>query len=326
MDSGSDNSDFDGHGGNLAAAERRFGIPKDGWLDLSTGINPSPYPLTQFPPEALSRLPDPEALVRLLDAARAYYRVPADAGIVAAAGTQQLIQILPRLIAGNRVAIAGPTYSEHAIAWRRAGRTIVDAGPADIAVLVNPNNPDGRIADKLPEVPTVIVDEAFGDVAPESSSVPLTTNGRIVVLKSFGKFFGLAGLRLGFCIASKGFVDVLSNELGPWAVSGPALEIGARALADRAWIEATRNRLAQARWDLERVLTAAGLQIIGGADLFTLVASPEARTIHSHLGRSGILVRGFADRPTLLRFGLPGSKTNLARLETALGDYARSRR
>jgi cobalamin biosynthetic protein CobC len=327
MDSSSAFTDHDGHGGNLAAAERRFGpAPAPGWLDLSTGINPFPYPHIAFERSALTRLPDAAALERLLAAARRYYRLPDGAGIVAASGTQQIIQLLPYLLPGNRVFIANPTYSEHELSWRRAGRTIMAAGPADIAVIVNPNNPDGRIAPELPDATTVIVDEAFADVAPAVSSISLTVGSGIIVLKSFGKFFGLAGLRLGFCIAAPPFIGKLAEELGPWAVSGPALEIGERALSDHAWIAAMHDNLAAARWDLERVLSTAGLAIVGGTDLFCLTDSPVARSIYNHLGRSGILVRAFADHPTWLRFGLPGSKANLARLEAALGDHARSSR
>ena len=327
MDSSSAFTDHDGHGGNLAAAERRFGpAPASGWMDLSTGINPFPYPHIAFERSALTRLPDSAALERLLAAARRYYRLPDGAGIVAASGTQQIIQLLPHLLTGNRVFIAGPTYSEHELSWRRAGRTIMAAGPADIAVVVNPNNPDGRIPDGLPKAGIVIVDEAFADVTPQTSLVGKATDGTTIVLKSFGKFFGLAGLRLGFCIGAPPFTEKLAEELGSWAVSGPALEIGERAISDQAWIAAMRDNLAAARWDLERVLSAAGLAIVGGTDLFCLTDSPVAPSIYNHLGRSGILVRAFADHPTWLRFGLPGSKANLARLEAALGDHARSSR
>lgn len=318
MDS-SDTTEFDGHGGDLAAAEGRFGAPPaPGWLDLSTGINPFPYPNVDVASDVLHRLPSSAALERLIVAARGYYRVPQGAVITAAAGTQQLIQSLPRLLPGATVSIAGPTYSEHELAWRRAGRAIVAENRAEIAVVVNPNNPDGRIMSSLPVAQTIIIDEAFGDIAPETTSVAATARGKVIVLKSFGKFFGLAGLRLGFCISAPPFARNLAELLGPWAVSGLAIEIGARALGDTSWIAATRERLAEARRDLDRVLTAAGLEVIGGTDLFTLVASPAARAIRDHLGRSGILVRGFADRPTLLRIGLPGSKTELVRLETAL--------
>jgi cobalamin biosynthetic protein CobC len=327
MDSSSAFTDHDGHGGNLAAAERRFGpAPAPGWLDLSTGINPFPYPHVGFERSALTRLPDAAALERLLAAARCYYRVPDGAGIVAAPGTQQIIQLLPHLLTGTKVFIARPTYSEHELSWRRAGRTIMAAGPADIAVIVNPNNPDGGMPDGLPDAQTVIVDEAFGDVTPQTSLVGRTDKEGVVVLKSFGKFFGLAGLRLGFCIGAPPFIEKLGAQLGPWAVSGLALEIGARALSDQAWIAAMRDNLAAARWDLDRVLRAAGLGIVGGTDLFRLTDSPIAPSIYNHLGRSGILVRAFADHPTWLRFGLPGSKANLTRLEAALGDHARSSR
>jgi cobalamin biosynthetic protein CobC len=250
---------------------------------------------------------------RLLAAARAYYG--ADAGtIVAAAGTQQLIQVLPQVLAGRRISIAEPTYSEHAKVWAAAGREIVgEDEPADIAVIVNPNNPDGRIR-PLPKAPVVIVDEAFCDVMPEASAI----GSGAIVLRSFGKFFGLAGLRLGFAIAAPDISVRLNEALGPWAVSGPAIEVGTRALSDAAWIEKNRNHLKDLRQKLDAVLEGVGLKIVGGTNLFRLVEDRNAAALHTHLGRVGILVRAFAGQPSWLRFGLPGRDKDFARLAQAL--------
>jgi len=240
------------------------------------------------------------------------------------------------------VAIAGPTYSEHEIAWSRADRIVSpragwsELAGADVAVVVNPNNPDGRLiewsriaelADDLAKRHGVlIVDEAFCDAAPEMSAVALAARDNLIVLRSFGKFFGLAGLRLGFCISAPAFAGRLADALGPWAVSGPALEIGTRALTDTAWIGETRTKLAAYRARLQGVLVGAGLRIAGGTDLFCLVDSANAGALHRHLGLAGILVRRFADQPRWLRFGLPGDDAGLARLAAALADYAASSR
>ena len=307
--------DPDQHGGDLAAAERMFGRPSAGWLDLSTGINPNPYPNLEVSQAALARLPGTAEYDALIEAARVYYRVPNGAAITAASGTQALIQVLPQLVAGARVSIAGPTYGEHELVWSRAGRAIGHSG--DITVVVNPNNPDGRIT--LPsDQGMTIVDEAFCDLMPEASAIGLFPRDNLIVLRSFGKFFGLGGLRLGFCISSPDFAVRLTQMLGPWAVSGPALEIGTRALSDQRWISETRAALAAARARLDRVLGAAGLRVIGGTDLFRLVDTPDAAAIYRRLGAAGILVRPFADHPKWLRFGLPGNDAEFARLTQAL--------
>src|SRR3974390_1260433 len=248
------------HGGDLGEAIAQFGGAPDSWLDLSTGINPWPYPVPELPARSWQRLPERAAERSLIEAARAAYHVPAGVDIAIAAGTQALIQMLPYVMTGGAVAVAGPTYAEHAAAFARAGRKGLPVGLNDLppgvthAVIVNPNNPDGRITSL--DVITwaarelgrfggaLIVDEAFADVAPECSAIELCREYPIVVLRSFGKFFGLAGLRLGFAIARSDLAAEIADVLGPWPVSGPALAIGRTALCDQSWIAATRARLA----------------------------------------------------------------------------------
>ncbi|UOM34482.1 threonine-phosphate decarboxylase CobD [Acuticoccus sp. I52.16.1] len=312
------------HGGDLADAAALAGTPADDWLDLSTGINPHAYPAT-ISPGSLARLPQRVALDALLAAARAAYAVPAEAAIVAAPGTQALIQWLPHLLAPERVTILAPTYAEHAAAWRRRVPTAEADGlpQTGLAVVVNPNNPTGTvlpreaIAQAAGRAPRggvgVVVDEAFGDVAPATSVAGMPGT---LVLKSFGKFFGLAGVRLGFAIGAPEVVQPLAEALGPWAVGGPALEIGAAALADRTWIAAMRARLAHERAALDAVLAGAGLAVIGGTDLFRLVATPDAAGLHRALARHGIWTRRFETEPEWLRFGLPGAA--LPRLAASL--------
>jgi len=323
------------HGGDLAAAEARWGRPAEGWLDLSTGINPVPYPIPPIDPAAWQRLPQHDRLHRLLDAARSCYRAPADAPIVAAPGTQILIQLLPRLRPGARVAILGPTYGEHAACWAAEGAAVAAAGSlteaaaAEVVVLVNPNNPDGRVveAERLPALAgelaarggLLVVDEAFAEVTPQASVAAEAGRSGLLILRSFGKFFGLAGLRLGFALGPAAEIERLVRWLGPWAVPGPAIETGIAALSDRTWQDQARARLSADAARLTELLLAHGFADRGGTDLFRLAEHPEAARVWDRLGRAGILVRPFPDRPALLRFGLPGDEEGFARLNAALG-------
>ncbi|WP_343715765.1 threonine-phosphate decarboxylase CobD [Inquilinus sp.] len=323
------------HGGDLAAAEARWGRPARGWLDLSTGINPVPYPIPAIDTAAWHRLPQHDRLRRLLEAARSCYAARADAPTVAAPGTQILIQLLPRLRPGARVAILGPTYGEHAACWSAEGatvttvRSIEEAAAAEVVVLVNPNNPDGRIVrsgrltaladDLAARGGLLVVDEAFAEVTPGVSIAAEAGRPGLLILRSFGKFFGLAGIRLGFAIGAATEVERLARWLGPWAVPGPAIETGIAALADQGWQEAARTRLATDARRLTELLTAGGFADRGGTDLFRLVEHPQATIIRDRLGHAGILVRRFMHQPTWLRFGLPAGEDGFARLAAALG-------
>jgi len=316
------------HGGDLGNVRHRFPDAPLPWIDLSTGINPVPYPVPPLSPESWTRLPSLEDLRALIEAAATRYGVSDPEMIVAAPGTQALIQLLPRLVPRSRVAIVGPTYEEHEVSWRRQGHevTIVDGLPAaaDVTVLVNPNNPTGRLvpASDLEAVTgLLIVDEAFIDFHPRSASL---AGKKAVVLRSFGKTYGLAGLRLGFAIADCTLAGRLREELGPWAVPGPAIEIGRQALSDDAWLRATAVRLEADGKRLDGLLTRAGFTILGGTSLFRLVRHPEALRFVEALVRGGIHVRSFAREPSWLRFGLPGSNGDFDRLARALGSQARA--
>ena len=320
------------HGGNLAAAEARFGRPAEGWVDLSTGINPWPYPVeTAADGEHWTRLPDSGAFARLTNAACRAYGVPDPACVVAAPGTQALIQWLPRLRSAGTVAVLSPTYAEHAESWWRAGhavKQVADFTDADVVVLTRPNNPDGRIVDaevvrrwadrQAARGGWLVLDEAFADPTPEFALAPACDRPGLIVLRSFGKFFGLAGVRLGFALAAPQTAGTIRDALGPWCVSGPAIAIGATALSDTAWAEETRARLASAAADLDSVLVGAGLTRLGGTALFRLAEHPDAQAVFVRLAQAGILVRPFPDHPTWLRFGLPSDGTACERLRKAL--------
>jgi cobalamin biosynthetic protein CobC len=314
------------HGGGLIAASRLWPQVPEPWIDLSTGINPIAYPLPPLPPEAFTRLPEPEQVAALEAIAATAYGAPDPSMVVAAPGTQSLIHLLPRLIPARRVAVIGPTYAEHAAAWALAGcavstvATLAQARDADVVVLCNPNNPDGRQhhSSALTAVRgLLVVDEAFADLD-GTSLVPSLPPPGAVVFRSFGKTYGLAGIRLGFAITAPGLAGRLREALGPWAVSGPALHIGTRALADAAWRETAAERLAEDACRLDALLTASGCAVLGGTRLFRLAAREDAAALADRLGRAGILVRRFQDRPTWLRFGIPPDDAAWRRLGTAL--------
>jgi cobalamin biosynthetic protein CobC len=313
------------HGGDLGEVALRYADAPTPWIDLSTGINPVAYPIADLPAEAWSRLPSRAAEAALLEAAAERYGVRDPATIVAAPGTQALIQLLPRLVPRSTVAIVGPTYEEHEACWARHGhevRIVRSLEDADVVVVVNPDNPTGRVlppADLRRIKGLLIVDEAFIDFLPAEASLAADLPARAVVLRSFGKTYGLAGIRLGFAIAPSDLANRLRQELGPWAVSGPALEIGRRALADGAWLDAARDRLLKDSARLDGLLRQAGFEIVGGTALFRLARHAEAAVFVQRLGRQGIHVRAFTAAPEQWRFGLPGNDEAFRRLAAALG-------
>lgn len=324
------------HGGDPGDAETHTSHPGLSWLDLSTGINPHPWPVPdELRKAGWTRLPSRADRERLLGAARDAYGVPPGLVIVAAPGTQALIQWLPRIAPEGDVAVLGPTYAEHAAAWRLAGRGVAEivslaAWPDEARhlVVVNPNNPDGRILSRDELIAAadgcaarggwLVVDESFADLDPAPSLVGHAGDLPVVVLRSFGKFYGLAGLRLGFAVAPPRIVDDLERALGPWAISGPALAVGAAALADRAWADATRARLVREAARLDAVLAGAGLAAAGGTSLYRLVRHPGAAAIHAALAAERIWVRRFDWAEDLLRFGLPPDEDGLERLRLGL--------
>lgn len=309
------------HGGGLDAAVARFGGRKDDWIDLSTGINPWPYPVRDIPDRAWHALPDSAAMQRLLSAARSFWHVPDGAEIVAASGVSALIVQLPALCHDRSVSIAKPTYNEHEAAFAAAGYALSDAGAAQ--VFVHPNNPDGRRfgeADVMAKHRDLtVIDESFCDCTPDASLVHLAETPGVVILKGLGKFWGLAGLRLGFAIARPDSIAALRERLGPWAVSGPALHIGAMALKDDGWAAATRERLQQAAARLDAIAAKGGLSPVGGTDLFRLYSCSNSDTVYRKLAAGRILTRTFPYSKDWIRLGLPGGEPDWQRLSHVLG-------
>jgi cobalamin biosynthetic protein CobC len=306
------------HGGGLDAGVTLYGGSRSDWMDLSTGINPESFPVTNIQPEAWTALPDHNAHKNLTDSARLFWRVPPKAAVLAAPGASALIATLPALMAAQTVEITPPTYNEHAAGFRAHGWTVRDQGPAQARVLVHPNNPDGRLwTEQDVTAPLTVIDESFCDICPDQSLISLTDRPGVIVLKSFGKFWGLAGLRLGFAIGHPDLISRLETWQGPWAVSGPALQIGAQALQDHDWATATRSRLTQDADRLDALVLARGGRLAGGTPLFRLYEVDDAAAWHDRLARAHILSRVFPYSKTYLRLGLPSTE-GWDRIEAAL--------
>ncbi|ESZ43455.1 threonine-phosphate decarboxylase CobD [Mesorhizobium sp. M0387] len=326
------------HGGSLGRARALFPHAPQPFVDLSTGINPHSYPLFELPATALSRLPEAARLRELARVAAGAYGAPSAENVAVAPGTQILLPRVASLVSPGKALVLGPTYAEHARAAAIAGHAVAEVDDfealagAEIAIIVNPNNPDGRVVSRerllrLAETlraigGLLVVDEAFMDVGPHAESLAGDVGrGGIVVLRSFGKFFGLAGLRLGFALSDAVTVERLETQFGPWAVAGPALEYGIRALADSGWQADMRRRLAQDAARLDALLSRFGVAVAGGTTLFRYLRLADAPGLFSTLGERGILLRHFSERPQVLRAGLPGSQEEWQRLESALADW-----
>lgn len=305
------------HGGGVDAAAAQYGGARAAWIDLSTGINPHPYPVPAVPAESWAALPDAAARDALDRAARRFWQVPPGAALMAVPGASAAIAHMPDLAPSGRVCIPGPTYNEHAASFAGAGWQVSDVG-GSASVHVHPNNPDGRLWQAEDMTGALrIIDESFCDVTPAQTHMPLATRSGTLILKSFGKFWGLAGLRLGFVIGDPALVAQVARMLGPWPVSGPALYIGAAALQNQAWAEATRARLTTDSARLDGIMQGAGATIIGGTTLFRLYKVDDAASWQNRLARHHIWSRVFPYNPYWLRLGLPPSD-GWKRLEQAL--------
>jgi cobalamin biosynthetic protein CobC len=250
--------------------------------------------------------------------------------VLALSGAQAAIQLLPRLAPPGRARILGPTYNEYAPVLSAAGWHVEEVGDldalagADLAVVVNPNNPDGRRHDAIALhaqrllVNRLVIDESFVDAVPDLSLASEARREGFLILRSFGKFYGLAGLRLGFVLGPAADVAMLAAMAGPWPVSGPAIAIGRRALLDRDWASATRMRLARDTLRLDALADAVGWTLVGGTPLFRLYNVGDAVAAQERLAGAKIWSRVFAGKPGWLRLGLPGEESEWVRLAAAL--------
>lgn len=306
------------HGGGLDAAVDEFGGTRADWVDLSTGINPVPYPVPGLTAAAWTALPDQKMADALDSAARTFWNVPDGADVLAAPGASALIAQIPRLAATGSVHIPAPTYNEHAASFVAQGWTLADTAQTSALVLVHPNNPDGKVwnADDITH-PLAIIDESFCDVAPDRSLIECAARPGTVVLKSFGKFWGLAGLRLGFAIGDPVLIARLKDMLGPWPVSGVALETGAAALRDTDWAMQTRARLDRDAARLDGLVCGRGATLLGGTSLFRLYKVDDAARWQRRLAHGHVWSRIFPYASDWIRLGLPAPDA-WAQVEAAL--------
>jgi cobalamin biosynthetic protein CobC len=324
------------HGGRLRRAARQYGIAKTGWLDLSTGINPNGWPVPAVPDDVWQRLPQDDD--GLDAAALGYYGTE---NILAVAGSQAAIQTLPMLLPPAQVALVAPGYAEHAHAWQRHGHQVISVpateilqigATAQVVIIINPNNPTGKLfsRDELLDLHAnlaarggwLVVDEAFMDATPEHSLTSACPLLGLIVLRSLGKFFGLAGARVGFVLAEENVLQTLNELLGPWTIAAPARHVATLALRDIAWQDAARKALPLAAQRLAELLRASGLPPSGGNGLFQWVCCADAASIHKQLAQQGILTRLY-DAPHSVRFGLPRDETQWTRLAEALNRLER---
>ncbi|GAA5131134.1 threonine-phosphate decarboxylase CobD [Alloalcanivorax gelatiniphagus] len=324
------------HGGRLNHAARHWGIPASDWLDLSTGINPHGYPVPAIPERVWRRLPEDDDGLETI--ARTWLDLPAHAGCLPVAGSQAALQTLPWLRRPGRVGVPAPGYQEHAAAWQRAGHRLVpltaEQVPAalpdlDALVWIHPNNPTGATLDThtllgwhrqlAKRDGWLLVDEAFIEASPATSLVPHLGAPGLVVLRSLGKFFGLAGLRAGLMAGPTALCRALDERLGPWALSHPARHVMATALADRDWQADTRRRLRDDRQRLDALLQEHGLNPQGDSDLFAWCPTANAAGYHQRLARQAVLTRLW-QQPDGLRLGLPGDQAGWRHLAAALAE------
>lgn len=314
------------HGGGLEAAKHRFG--GDNWIDLSTGINPHPWPDSASMAFDWQRLPDTQDLARLEAVAADYFGVDAR-HVCAVPGTEIGLRMVGALIDGPAQHMA-PGYRTHgAMIAGSAAVTWPDAGdPAGHLILANPNNPDGRAlaAEAMQDLLErrtgwLLVDEAFADSHPARSvAASVDDRRKLIVFRSFGKFFGLAGVRVGFVLAPQTIVAALRERLGSWPLSAAAIAIGSAAYTDAGWIAAARQRLGEDAAALDAMLVRRGHRPVGACPLFRLIEVGDAHALFERLARRAILTRPFADQPRWLRLGLPADASALARLDAALAD------
>lgn len=320
------------HGGNLAAASQHYNIPLSDWLDLSTGINPNGWPVPERLPNTIwSHLPI--EYDGLLIAAQTYYQCD---DLLAVAGSQAAIQALPRMRQQCRVGLLPPAYAEHAHAWQQAGHSVIeltssainDALPElDVLVIINPNNPTAELFSSSQLLSWhqqlaqrggwLIVDEAFMDATPEFSLLNNCPLEGLIILRSVGKFFGLAGLRVGFVFATPILLNTLAELLGPWPIAQASRYITTLALSDTDWQKQQLQQLPESSKRLSDLLTRYNLPPTAGCNLFQWVCSGQAEHYHQQLAQQGIYTRLFK-QPASLRFGLPKTESDWQRLTQAL--------
>lgn len=328
------------HGGQLQQAKSQFPHVLQNWIDLSTGINPYAYPFSRISIEYAAQLPSINDEWRLRELAALRYGVKEVNLIAAAPGTQILISLLPYIFEAKQVCILCPTYMEHINSWQQAGILVHQVHSLEefmgfanqdqiIGIICNPNNPDGRLLNikQMQEIISgwdcfdnhIIVDEAFMDFE-EQSIAALLPHPALTILRSFGKTYGLAGVRLGFLLSDTRIIEKVKAMLGPWSLSGQALQIGLQALQDQEWLLQAKNQLAKQVQQLDKLFINNNCKIVGGTHLFRLVEMKDARIFWKHLANHGIWVRRFDYNLQWLRFGL-SQEQDWSKIQNVIKDY-----
>ena len=325
------------HGGNISALMAKYPNAQRPFIDLSTGINPYSYPIPPIQQEWIRLLPEAKQVNRVRKSAAQYYGLEDNTNLVIGSGMQQMMFSLAclrlRLRGPATINIVSPTYNEHARVWTAAGHAVYevaninDAASGDVVVVCNPNNPDGRTykPDELTALATqlhqrnawLVVDESFMDIIPDFSLAKLaSTSDNIVVFRSCGKFFGVAGLRVSCAIAWESCANWLTAAVGPWPISTAACNVLPAMFADAAWIQSTRTTLVKeaVQW---RGMLASYFTLVGFTPFFTLVDVPHAEQWYEKFVTHGIAVRRFEYNQRWLRIGLP-AKADLPRLQATL--------
>lgn len=340
------NTDNHIHGGQLIKVAKKYNIPLSEWVDLSTGINPNGYPIPAIPQSVWNRLP--EKGDELHKTAAQYYQCDS---LIAVAGSQVAIQLIPTLFSKCSIGLIQPGYYEHAKHWQQHNHNIIrfQHNPTknnneelalitqinnkihslDALVIINPNNPSGICFSKqqllswheilMRKNAYLIIDEAFMDTDNTNSMLSNNILPNLIILRSIGKFFGLAGIRLGFVFSNKTILNKISDIQGPWPISGPSRWIACKALTDNNWQNQTRSLLLENVMRLKFLLSAHQLTPYGGTNLFQWVKTPKAKMIYHCLNQQGILTRLFSE-PDSLRFGLPKTEIQWKKLDHALQD------
>jgi len=324
------------HGGQILSAVEKYKIAREDWLDLSTGLNPNAWPVPSISADLWQALPEEDD--GLQAAACHYYGCDA---CLPVAGSQAAIQTLPTLRSYSKVGVISPTYAEHEYNWRQAGHDVIplsldeveqQINRLDVLLVINPNNPTGHVISTeqlLDWYQTLssrggwlVVDEAFMDVTPEKSLVSSGIKPGLIILRSIGKFFGLAGIRCGFVISDNEMLQRLSQKLGPWTLSGVTRFIATQALLDKTWQDDSRKSIVESSKRLNNMLSQVGLTPRGGTALFQWVEHEQAKDLYQAFAEKGVLIRLFAKQGKMtkpsLRFGLPKNEKQWQQLSETL--------
>jgi threonine-phosphate decarboxylase len=341
------------HGGDIYRAAEELGVDVAGIVDFSASINPLGVPegvrtAVMEHLSAVAGYPDPDA--RKLRRRIAGREGVEPESIVCGNGSTELIHLVVRALRPRRVLVPAPTFGEYERACAMLGaervvhyrleredgfridpeRFISAMAGCDMAFLCNPNNPTGGLVglDGMLEIAqgargagcTLVVDEAFIDFCAHASVVrEAERNPRLIVLRSFTKFYALSGLRIGYMVLSRNHLERVREAKEPWTVNIPAQAAAFAALDDRAYEEETLRVISEEKARLEEGFDRLGIARFPSAANYYLLSFRKARHVHDCLRRGGILTRDCSSfiglDETFLRVAVKSGADNLRLLE-----------